>query len=191
MNTSTHDFVTVDMRGLKAALVARAQADRVSVSVLVRSAVARDLRLAVDGEVSLIDGPTDRPSSATTVKLSIRMTADEARQLAAGARAAGLSRGAYLAGLIANVPVLSAGGGRAAHIAALMASSAELATLSRNIHRLTALLRQANVEPARPYREMLDTLAGDVRRHLELAARALADLQPRGGKAASFVPPPQ
>ena len=90
-----------------------------------------------------------------------------------------MSRGAYLAGLIANVPVLSAGGGRAEHIAALMASCVELATLSRNIHRLTALLRQANVEPARPYREMLDTLACDVRSHLELAARALADLQPQ------------
>jgi hypothetical protein len=71
-----------------------------------------------------------------------------------------------------------------------MASSAELATLSRNIHRLTALLRQANVEPARPYREMLDTLAGDVRRHLELAARALADLQPRGGNAPSSARSP-
>ena len=41
MNTTAHDFVTVDMRGLKAALVARAQAERVSVSVLVRGAVAR------------------------------------------------------------------------------------------------------------------------------------------------------
>jgi hypothetical protein len=111
------------------------------------------------------------------------MTAEEARRLAAGARAAGLSRGAYLAGLVANVPVLSAGGGRTEHIATLMASSAELSTLSRNIHRLTALLRQANVEPARPYREMLDTLAGDVRRHLESAARVLADLQPQSRSA--------
>ena len=67
---------------------------------------------------------------------------------------------------------LSAGGGRAEHIATLMASSAELSTLSRNIHRLTALLRQTNVEPARPYGEMLETLAGGVRRQLELAARA-------------------
>jgi hypothetical protein len=190
MNTTAHDFVTVDMRGLKAALVARAQADRVSVSVLVRGAVARDLGLAVDGEASRMDEASVRPSSAMTVKLSIRMSADEARQLSAGARAAGLSRGAYLAGLIANVPVLSAGGGRAEHIASLMASSAELATLSRNIHRLTALLRQANVEPARPYREMLDTLAGDVRRHLELAARALADLQPRGAKVESSARSP-
>ncbi len=118
------------------------------------------------------------------------MTAEEAQRLAAGARTAGLSRGAYLAGLVANVPVLSAGGGRSEHIASLMASTAELATLSRNIHRLTALLRQANVEPARPYREMLDTLAGDVRRHLELAARALADLQPRGGKVDSSARSP-
>lgn len=183
MNTTAHDFVTVDMRGLKAALVARAQAERVSVSVLVRGAVARDLGLAADGEASRMDEASEHPSSATTVKLSIRMSAEEARQLAAGARAAGLSRGAYLAGLIGNVPVLSTGGGRAEHIATLMASCAELSTLSRNVHRLTALLRQANVEPARPYREMLDTLAGDVRRHLELAARVLADLQPQSRSA--------
>ena len=45
MNTPTHEFVTVDMRGLKAALVARAQAQRVSVSVLVRGAVERELGL--------------------------------------------------------------------------------------------------------------------------------------------------
>ncbi len=180
MNTTAHDFVTVDMRGLKAALVVRARVERVSVSVLVRGAVARDLGLATDGERSRMDVPTD---GEARVKLSIRMTGEEARQLAAGARAAGLSRGAYLAGLIANVPVLSAGGGRTEHIATLMASCAELSTLSRNIHRLTALLRQANVEPARPYRAMLDTLAGDVRRHLELAARLLAELQPQGRSA--------
>ena len=185
LNTTAHDFVTVDMRGLKAALVARAQAERVSVSVLVRGAVARDFGLAADGEASRMDAFTAGPASAATVKLSIWMSAEEARQLAAGARAAGLSRGAYLAGLITNVPVLSAGGGRAEHIATRIASSAELSTLSRNIHRLTALLRQANVEPARPYREMLDTLASDVRRHLESASRVLADLQPQGRSAAT------
>ncbi|GAB3759281.1 hypothetical protein GCM10028796_06230 [Ramlibacter monticola] len=179
MNTTAHDFVTVDMRGLKATLVARALAGRVSVSVLVRGAVARDLGLSIEDAPYQLKVPSGAASSAASVKLSIRMTLEEVRQLAAGARAAGLSRGAYLAGLVANVPVLSAGGGRAEHIAALMASSAELSTLSRNVHRLTVLLRQANVEPARPYREMLDSLAGDVRRHLELAARVLAELQPR------------
>jgi hypothetical protein len=178
MNTTAYDFVTVDMRGLKATLVARAQAQRVSVSVLVRGAVARELGMTTEAA----DGPAANAaatSSGAVAKLSIRMTAAEAEQLAAGARAARLSRGAYLAGLIANVPALTAGGGRPEHIAALIASSAELSTLIRNIHRLTTLLRQGDVEPARPYREMLDTLAGDVRGHLTLAARVLADLQPR------------
>ena len=84
MNTTAHDFVTVDMRGLKAALVARAQAQRVSVSVLARGAVARDLGLALDSEARRVDGPTSSPSSAVSVKLSIRMTSDEAWNSARG-----------------------------------------------------------------------------------------------------------
>jgi hypothetical protein len=179
MNTPSHEFVTVDMRGLKAALVARARAQRASVSALVRGAVARELGLAEGAEFQQPTARAIGPWTATSVKLSIRMTSEEAEQLAAGARAAGLSRGGYLSGLIANVPVLTGGANRTDHIATLVASSAELSTLSRNIHRLTALLRQANIEPARQYREMLDTLAGDVRAHLRLAASALADLQPR------------
>ena len=188
MNTHSHDFVTVDMRGLKAALVARAQAERVSVSVLVRGAVARELGLAkaAADQQAASAGAT---SSAASVKLSIRMTPEEAAQLAAGARAAGLSRGAYLAGLIANVPVLSSGASRTDHIATLVASSAELSTLSRNIHHLTSLLREGNVRPALEYREMLDTLAGDVRRHLTLAASVLADLRPRSRSADASTHP--
>jgi predicted HicB family RNase H-like nuclease len=182
MKTPSHDFVTVDMRGLKAALVARAQAKRVSVSVLVRGALARELGLAkatADPQAAS-SGAT---SSAASVKLSIRMTPEEAEQLVAGARAAGLSRGAYLSGLIANVPVLTSGANRTDHIATLVASSAELSTLSRNIHHLTSLLREGNVRPALDYRDMLDTLAGDVRGHLMLAAGVLADLRPRSRSA--------
>ena len=178
MNTHSHDFVTVDMRGLKAALVVRAQAERVSVSVLVRSAVARELGLAMAAADKQATSAV-ATSSAASVKLSIRMTSEEASLLAAGACAAGLSRGAYLSGLIAKVPVLTSGANRTDHIATLVASSAELSTLSRNIHHLTSLLREGNVRPALVYRDMLDTLAGDVRRHLTLAASALADLQPR------------
>ena len=120
--------------------------------------------------------------SSGIVKLSIRLTRDEVRRLDASARAAGLSRAAFVSGLIAGVSVLSAGG-RQDHLAALIASSAELSTLSRNIHHLTALLRQGNVRPALEYRAMLDTLAGDVRGHLTLAASVLAGLRPRGGGA--------
>ena len=179
MNTPSHDFVTVDMRGLKAALVARAQAQRVSVSVLVRAAVARDLGFAAGTEAHQTSASADSEPNASVVKLSIRMTSEEADQLAAGARSAGLSRGAYLAGLVAAVPVLTSGTPRPDHIATLTASNAELSTLSRNIYHLTSLLRQGAVRPAQEYRAMLDTLAGDVRIHLKLASGVLSDLQPQ------------
>jgi len=184
MNPHSHNFVTVDMRGLKAALVARARAERVSVSVLVRDAVARELGLAKAAVDQQAAAPAGSASSATKVKLSIRLTSEEAERLAAGARAAGLSRGAYLAGLIADVHVLSAGASRTDHLATLIASSAELSTLSRNIHHLTSLLREGNVRPALEYRGMLDSLAGDVRGHLTLAAGVLADLRPRSRSGA-------
>ena len=82
---------------------------------------------------------------------------------------------------MAGIPVLSGGSGRADHLAALVASSAEVATLSRNIRHLSALLRQGSSRAAHEYREMLDTLNADIRRHLTLASAVLADLRPRNG----------
>ena len=70
MNPPSHDFVTVDMRGLKAALVARAQAERVSVSVLVRGAVARQLGLAM-AAVDQQATSAVATSSAASVKLQL------------------------------------------------------------------------------------------------------------------------
>lgn len=177
MNATSHDFVTVDMRGLKVALVTRARSDRVSVSVLVRGAVARELGLAETGEQGQA-APIASAPNGTAVKLSIRLTPAEASQLAAGARAAGLSRGSYLAGLIANVPVLSGGARRTDHMAALVASSAELSTLSRNLRHLTTLLSQGQVRPAQEYRRTLDSANDDIHRHLALASDVLADLRP-------------
>lgn len=183
MNTTNSDFVTVDMRGLKAALVARARASRVSVSALVRAAVARDL--GVSEPVEPGDAEADRGNCEAVIKLSIRLTADEAARFASGARAAGLSRGAFLAGLVSGVPVLASGASRAEHLAALIASNAEVATISRNIRDLTAMLRRGDVPAARPYRDMLDALDGDLRRHLGLVSRTLAELRPRCGIGAA------
>lgn len=173
MSNVSHDFVSVDMRGLKAALVARAHALRVSVSSIMRSAVARELGL--EGAVAP-SSSDDGPMATNIVKLSIRLSRAEAAQLADGARGARMSRGAYIAGLIGGAPVLSR---RADHVAALTASCAELATLSRNINHLTMLLRQSSVRAAQEYREMLDSLTAEVRRHLRIAADALADLRPK------------
>jgi hypothetical protein len=179
MNTPTHEFVTVDMRGLKAALVERAQAERVSVSVLVRRAVERELGPDdVSRAVARADPAMNAPGS--TVKLSLRLTRVEAEQLAAGARQAGLSRGAYLAGLLAGDPTLAGGGtaSRPDRLAALNASCAEISTLARDLHHLAGLLRQGQVRAAMEYRGMLDTLGADVREHLAMAAGLLAELRP-------------
>ena len=173
--TMNHDFVTVDMRGLKAALVARARSDRTTVSTVVRAAVMHELGLVDAGE----QGPSMATfPSAASVKLSIRMTRDEVARLDVGARAAGLSRAAYLAGLMDNVPVLM-GGNRAESITALVASNAALADLARDIRHMAQLLRQGDGQTARLYRQRLDSVDHEVRAHLRLASKALTDLQPQ------------
>ena len=177
MNTVPHDFVTVDMRGVRAALVARARERRVSVSVVVRDAVAR----ALPSERAALEA--SRPSAdmevpARTVKVSIRLTTNEVRRLDEGANAAGLARAAFLSGLIEGVNVLSSGS-RRDHLAALIQSSSELSTLSRNIRHLADLLRRSESRAAQQYRGMLDTLAGDVDRHLSLAGDVLTQMLPK------------
>ena len=178
MAPSSRDRISVDLRGLKARLFERARACGVSTSELVRDALIdalgrtepSSLDHVAAGAPLLMD---DR------VRLSLRMSREEASATLAAARQAGLAPGAFVAGLVAEVPALLGGASREAHIAALIASSAELSTLSRDIHHLTSLLRQGNVRAAQEYRERLDTLAGDVHNHLSLASGVLVDLRPR------------
>jgi hypothetical protein len=174
---SSRDRISVDLHGLKTALFLRAQALGVSPSGLVRTTLAEalghcapittgrsaSLRLSSDGE---------------RVRLCLRMSREQASATVEGARLAGLNPGDYVGNLVAGAPALMGARSRTDHIAALTASSAELSTLSRNINHLTVLLRQGDVQPAREYRRMLDTLGDDVRGHLSLAASILADLRP-------------
>lgn len=187
MAPSSRDRLSVDLHGLKAALLDRAHALGVTPSGFVRSTLAEALGQAVDLYTDrLMCSPP--PGRGDRVRLCLRMDREHARATLAAARYARMPLGDYIGGLVAGVPVLSTGRSRGDHIATLVASTAELSTLSRNIHRLAVLLRQANVEPARQYRDMLDTLAGDVRSHLELAAAVLSDLQPQRRPAAASVP---
>jgi hypothetical protein len=87
------------------------------------------------------------------------------------------------------VPALTDGASRTDHIAALVASSAEMSTLARDIRHLALLLRRAESQAAREYRQMLDTLEADVRGHLRLASGALADLRPSSRRAQACSDP--
>jgi hypothetical protein len=170
MSNLSHDFITVDMRGLKAAIVARAESERVSVSAFVRRAVARELEAHAPNI-----GQGRCPKDSVPTKVSIRLPATEAQQLAARARANGVSIGALLARLAAGIPVFCDGGSRTDTRAALVESSAELSTLNRNVHHLTLLVAQGSIQAAQEYRAMLETLGDEVRRHLRLASAMLAE----------------
>ncbi|QCB44905.1 hypothetical protein [Hydrogenophaga sp. PAMC20947] len=182
MEPSSRNRISVDLHGLKALLMERAQALGVSPSELVRKALADELDRSAENMTEPSEKYTVRRASERA-RLCLRMGSDESAATLAAARRAGLSPGRYVAQLVAGVPAILEGGRHADHVAALIADNAELCTLSRNIHHLTHLLRQGDVVPALAYRDMLNTLDGDIRRHLALAACALADLRPRSHQA--------
>ena len=182
MARTSRDRISVDLRGLRAVLFEQARVRGVSPSDLVRAALATALD-QTDPSLTERPAPGTAASPKDRVRLSLRMSRSDALATIRAARAAGLTPGAFVAGLVAGVPVLIGGAARADHLACLIASSAELSTLSRNLHRLTSLLRMGSVRAALEYRDMLDTVADDVREHLTLAAGALAELRPRHGRA--------
>jgi hypothetical protein len=109
------------------------------------------------------------------------MSCDDASAVLAAARLAGQAPGDFVANLLTMQPAPMPASDRAETVGALIASCAELSTLSRSLNHLVSLLRQGAFRPAEEYRPMLATLGTDVREHLDHFARALAELQPRRG----------
>jgi len=176
VSSPSREFFTVDLRGLRAALAARAAAENVTESDVLRSALATSLG---DGRTR-VSGPSNEAvggrSTATQVKLSVRLARPAANLLDQNARAAGLSRGAYLARLIHGAPPVMSSADRAAACRALNNSSEGLALLSRDIDRLTPFLRRGSLEATRIYAARQETQEKVVRAHLALAAAVLADI---------------
>jgi len=175
------EYCTVNLRGLRAALAARAAKRRMTESDVLRSALAvaldADPSIAITQDTDFCDGLTAATPTSTKpqVKLSVRLTRLASQRLDRQARAAGLSRGSYLSRLIDGAPPVTASADRAAAAAALSKSSAELAVLSRDINHLTQLLRRGAMDAAIQYRERLDHLDADVRLHLDKSATVLAE----------------
>ena len=183
MAVTAREYFTVDLRGLRAALAARAARDGMTESDVLRGALATALgteRVAFCGSPMAIAGGWHNPSQ---VKLSVRLVRAAAQHLDQDARAAGLSRGAYLARLIQGAPPIASSADRIAMCAALNSSSEELAVMSREIQHLTSLLRSGSIEAARCYVVRHETLDRDVRAHLALAAPVLADLRHTLGRS--------
>lgn len=182
MESHSRERISIDLQGLKGLLLDRSQALGMSPSTLVRTALVQALGVAAEPEpVGL--GHSQHKRLSGNPRLCLRMPRENIQTILAAANQAGLSPGSYVAELVAGAPWLVSGASKAEQLAALTGSNAHLADLSRNIHALTRLLTQSNVPKALVYRDMLDTLDGDVRRHLSQAAALLADLRPRGASA--------
>jgi hypothetical protein len=191
MSATSREFFTVDLRGLRAALSRRATETGLTESDVLRSALA--VALNDDGSHrQYTPAISDASEPEPQIKLSVRILRPVAERLDRKARAAGLSRGAYLTGLINGAPAVVAATDRRAGFAALSASAAELALLSRDINHLTHLLRRGEVRAAQEYQARLDSLDADVRQHLDRSAAALAELAPPQAHARRILlgPPP-
>jgi len=184
MTPPARDYFTVDLRGLRPALRARAACDGVTESDVLRSALVAALGDSGIRPPTPVVESAASPSTTRHVKLSVRLSVAAARRLDLNGRAAGLSRGAYLMRLIEDAPAVIPRAERAAGFAALNASASEVALLSRDINHLTHLLRMGSVRAAREYQGRMETLDGDVRKHLALSAAVIAELMAdRKGRA--------
>lgn len=178
MEPSLRDRISVDLHGLKAPLMERAQAVGLSPSHLVRQVLADALGRPALQNVEARHTPAQADPAART-RLCLRMRSEDAAATLRAAQRAGMATGDYVAALVAGVPAGLDGGGHGQTLQALTASTDELAHFGRRLYQLNALLRRGDVETLRPYVGMLETLARDVRHHLDHVSYALADLQPR------------
>lgn len=173
--------LSVDLGGLKAVLTARARATGKSPATLVREALAMAFVPAPEAAES-----RDELTAICTgrrVRVNLRMQPEQADALVRAARLAGLAPARYVAALVAGVPAAQAdpsgGPGLTEHRKALLASSAQLASLTRDLRQLTRLLVMGDAAGARPYRVSLEAAASAIQQHLQAAGEVLADLTPR------------
>lgn len=180
MAPSSRDRLSVDLHGLKVALVERARLAGTSPSGWVRATLAE----ALDGSAEpAFDArpPRLEAHGVSRVRLTLRMPRADASAVLAAARTAGQPPGDFVADRLAGQPAPMPASDRAETVGALIAACAELSTFSRSLSHLVSLLRQGAFRPAEEYRPTLATLSHDVREHLDLFTRALVDCQPRRG----------
>ena len=164
--------MSIDLRGLAPALKAHARARNLTVSDAARLAIAAALGTSpLDPEVE----PTHEPDAGADqpVKVTVRLRRGVAVRLATRARACGLSHGTYLATLIDGTPAPPL-----AVVAALNASTDQLAAVSADLNEVVRLLRGQPLPSEEELDEFTRRIEGGVRSHLDLASRVVAELRP-------------
>jgi predicted transcriptional regulator len=103
MATKSRQRVTIDLRGTADRLSALATARHMTTAALVRVAI----RQTLEGQVGVDSVPTPRARALVdrhAVKVTIRLAPEAAAKLAERARAADVSQGSYVTGLLDGAP---------------------------------------------------------------------------------------
>jgi hypothetical protein len=167
------DRVTVDLRGAGELVHERAAAQGMTVSAFARCALLGATRNHVP-EQSQPMTPFGSPERGT-IKVTVRLSVAHALLLARRARAADVSQGSYVAGLIDGTPLRTAPDRREV-LAALARSNDQLAITCTDLNAFMRLLGSGTQEQLEPFRARIYSLAVDVRDHLAVAGRFLADV---------------
>lgn len=170
MDTSPRDRITVDLQGLKAALIARAESDGVMPSQVVRQAL-----VAVLGSESMTATQSREPTKRLrSQRLCLRMRPEEVRAVLSSAALAGQRPGRWLARVAAGGPGDATAEQLDAQHTALVAVAAELAALRRALQRLTLQSRtEAQVVDAMGIAQILGDLQALLASIASLTAKRL------------------
>jgi hypothetical protein len=181
MGHHSRDRVTLELRGLRERLQALAASHQMTTSALVRQMLIALLD-AESGEGDTRRNFSAIPAGATAintpvVKVTLRLPASHAIALARRARAADVSQGAYVVGLIDGASPSPVPQDHARTVAALLASTDQLAVIGTDLNAFLRLLGLRSSSELERYRAGILSLAKDVRLHLAIAATLVAELR--------------
>jgi len=173
---SSRDRVTIELRGMRDRLQALAAARRMTTAALMRKAVVALLDDEPAGADIACDS-TPTTSRGRVIKVTLRLSFKHAAALATRARAADVSQGAYVAGLIDGTPPNPLPPDHANAVAALVGSTNQLGAMGADLNAFMRLLVRGSSTEMERYRAGILSLADDVRSHLALAALLVAELR--------------
>jgi hypothetical protein len=129
-------------------------------------------------ETSIVGPPVAvRDNSSTvggkSVLVKLRLHRDIAARLSDRAWVSGLSRSAYVARIVNEAPAPPV-----AVSATLRMSTEQLAVLGSDLNDLLRMLARGTLPSTSPLEVSVQTLVRDVRRHLVVASRLVAELRP-------------
>jgi hypothetical protein len=172
MARRTRDRVTIDLCGIGDAARAAAKSRDTPLAVFARQALIAALPSNVS---ALLPQVAPRGDVGGTIKLSVRLSADDSAVLAMQAALLGLSQARFIALLIRRAELPRRSIERDADRAALRASTEQLATLSVDLQQFMRALRRGSLEGVARYAERLQAVDVDLRAHLSRASAFLAD----------------